>query len=42
MALLTLSDRLCTSAGRLLLEPAPPHPPAVFLAPADSSSTSFM
>lgn len=37
---LTLSDKLCTSAARLLLEPEPPRAGAAFLAPADSSSIS--
>jgi hypothetical protein len=41
MSLLTLSDRLCTSAARLLLEPATPRPEPPFLTPTDSSSTSF-
>lgn len=37
---LTLSDKLCTSAARLLLDPEPPRTGAAFLTPADSSSTS--
>lgn len=42
MALLTLSERLCTSAARLLFEPEPPLAGVGFLIPTDSSSMSYI